>query len=334
MINSTEGAKNLVNKLLVFSRGSKQSDETISVHKAVTDFIDMCSSVVPSSIAIHTDLSTDDLSIEFDETSINQILMNLCINARDAIAESGEINIVTALQYVSDLECDSCRQMFEGYYVKLSVSDNGDGFSLESKRKIFDPFYSSKDVGKGTGMGLPVVHGLVHGANGHLCVNSEVGKGSCFELYFPVASKSANKIFVPEEDSHELVLSKIDIVIVDDVKDIAEFVKGALDSSGANITIYSSAEKFVSDFNDGLLAMDILITDITMPKYSGIQLARIIKNSIFDCEVIAMSGYSDKVNQSNYVDLGFSAYLSKPIDCNELEKAIMKLDCVNTDDAS
>lgn len=186
VLTSVKRATGLVEQMLSFVRG-KESMEKVAVQlpEKINEAIIMLRPVLTASISLSTHYADELPDIELDVVQFNQVLMNLCINARDAMDGCGEIEI-SVQPYSGEIECSSCHKRDEGQWLQLTVKDNGTGIDAAVIDHIFDPFYSTKEVGKGSGMGLSVVHGIVHDHGGHIQLESSIGKGSAFHIFFPL----------------------------------------------------------------------------------------------------------------------------------------------------
>ncbi|HEC19950.1 MAG TPA: hybrid sensor histidine kinase/response regulator [Gammaproteobacteria bacterium] len=179
-------ARDLVVSLRSFSNGGSESRKVPLLGVMLDDIVRMLQPVMTASIRLKADFDKDVPLVLVSQDQMYQMMMSLCINAREAMDGVGEISL--CLRYVHDVHacCASCHEWLHDDYLELSVCDSGRGIDAETLQRVFDPFFSSKDVGRGTGLGLSVVHGILHGCGGHILVDSEVGKGSCFRLLFPV----------------------------------------------------------------------------------------------------------------------------------------------------
>jgi len=185
---SGERATDLIQNMLSYSRGiSAVKKQSLYLPGMTKDVLKMLSSVIPSSVEIKTDFENKSPDIACDSISIQQVIMNLCINARDAMNNKGQITLSIKNNEQASAVCCSCGEAFIGHYVTLAVSDNGSGISKENIEHLFEPFFSTKEVGKGSGMGLSVIHGILHEVGAHIVVKSEIGEGSSFIAYFPLA---------------------------------------------------------------------------------------------------------------------------------------------------
>lgn len=186
VISSSERAGELIAKMLAYSRGNSRVLKAQSLQPVVLDSLSMLKSILPSSIIFNTVLEEHLPDVLADAVQLHQVIINLCVNARDAMHGRGQIDVHLAYVQQISAVCHSCLASFDGSFVELSISDTGDGINADVLGRIFDPFFTTKEVGKGTGMGLSMVHGIVHDHNGHIIVESRAGKGTVFRLFFPV----------------------------------------------------------------------------------------------------------------------------------------------------
>jgi len=179
-------ATELVKKMLAYSHGAKNFPaQTLNLHTLIGDVLKELNSIIPSTVIIHTDIQDEVIKLPINATSLQEIIMNLCLNANDAIDDEGEITIGVSIQENTNGTCSSCYEDYSGDYVDLFVSDSGSGIESEIVSQIFDPYFTSKEFGESLGLGLSIVHGVVHSCGGHIMVETESGKGSTFHLLFP-----------------------------------------------------------------------------------------------------------------------------------------------------
>jgi len=183
-------ARNVVRQLLDFSRNSKGETDAVDLKQEIEDSILMVRSTMPSTVEIHSHWPEAPCMSVMDPNQLQRVLLNLCINARDAMSGTGQMTITLASNTIEQQVCASCQQEFSGNHNRLTVSDTGSGFQDHLKNKLFEPFFTTKPFGEGTGMGLSVVHGIVHECGGHISISSEAGTGTEVSLYFPNASSS------------------------------------------------------------------------------------------------------------------------------------------------
>ncbi|KAA3629114.1 MAG: response regulator [Proteobacteria bacterium] len=313
-----ERAREIVSQMLAFSRGEHSDDEVIDVKARVLEEIGMIRSSLPASILIDIDLEDPIPAIELQTAQLNQVLMNLCINARDAMNGKGKIGI--QLRYLRDVsaECMSTRQQFRGEYVELAVSDTGTGLPPEHTDRIFDPFFTTKPAGKGSGLGLAVVDGIVRGHGGHIVVESEPGEGTRFRLFFPIASNPV----VDKGGEEQTTGDPVDgggrrLLIVDDEETLAGYIAEYLESYNFRTETYASSDNALDAFSSDPGRFDLLITDQTMPGLSGLELAQRIRTIRPGFPIILCTGFSELVNAeiAKKQDIGF---LVKPVDPDKL----------------
>jgi CheY-like chemotaxis protein len=265
--------------------------------------------------------------VRIDATDLHQLLFNLILNARDAIDGHGEIGITLLAPRGVAGNCAACHRELDGEYVELAVSDSGCGINDESLSRIFEPFYSTKDVGKGTGMGLSVLHGIVHRVGGHVLVNSMPGVGTVMRVLlrageapprtFPQAPAPA-----PAQAAPRCGDAPLRVLVVDDEPSIVRFLCEWLEVEG-----------FVSEaFTDPLAArnwaarddaaFDVLITDQTMPGMTGLELAAVLRERRPRLPVIVCTGLADRVSASQAAELGMVQMFLKPVPMPELLKSL------------
>ena len=332
-----ERARDLVQQLLAFSRGDVGGLQILEPEPLAREAIKMLTSVIPSSINLNLKIRSNNVKyfIEVDPVQFSQSLMNLVINAKDAIVdESGQINI--SLEYFPHAKgvCDSCHSSFSGKFIKITVSDSGVGIEKEILSRIFDPFFTTKEVGKGSGMGLSMIHGIVHGSDGHITVKSKVKGahvGTTIELYFPLVTVSnEDKKQIKEIPARYAIDSNSDnkdktILLIDDETLITQYLTVVLKNNGYKVTTYNNPVEGLEYFRNNSDKVDIVISDQTMPELTGIELAKNILQSEYDMPFILCSGYSDFSNESSDTDVGVDVFLNKPFDEKVLLKHISQL---------
>lgn len=198
--NAIKRATTLVSQLLTFSRGAKTEPSILPVEPLIKETLKLLQPTVPSSITLKTQFEHELPPIYANATQVQQMLVNLCINARDAIKEKGEIKFTTTLIRADQMSCSSCHQSITGKFIALAVVDNGHGIAEQNAGYIFDPFFTTKEIGKGSGMGLSVIHGIMHNYDGHILVDSSP-KGSCFKLLFPISEQAQQHAELPAKDN-------------------------------------------------------------------------------------------------------------------------------------
>lgn len=320
-------ARELVAQLLSFSRGSKSTPVSLGVNPVIRESLSILQSTLPSSIKLDVDIdATENINVMLDQTQLGQIILNLCINARDAMEGNGRLSISTAVDTTSKTECSSCHNNIHGHHLKIMVSDTGQGIEPVLASRLFEPFFTTKPAGKGSGMGLSMVHGITHEYNGHITLDSEPGKGTTFTLYFPVSEEVELEIpSAMDTNIVELRASPAHILVVDDEESVAYFIEDFLESRGFTSTTEVDSLRALEAFRGDPEAFDAVITDQTMPGMTGIELLKEIKAIRPDIPVIICSGYTDAVDHDSAISAGASDFLAKPLDSGRLVSRIAEL---------
>jgi len=326
IMSSGQRAANLISQMLEFSRGGTAEMLSQDLVPLVKNVIELLSSIIPSSINIQLHYDDNLPDVETNATQLNQMLMNLCINARDAFeGRSGEINIT--IKYKNELSglCSSCHNRFDENFIEISIEDNAGGIPAEIQNSIFNPFFTTKEVGKGSGMGLAMVHGIMHGHHGHVLLEVDEHRGSRFRLLFPVGEQRMQTAALNDSVSNVSLSRAIRVLIVDDEPALAELISEQLEYEGCQVTTCTEAAEAAQLIDNRLDQFDIMITDQTMPEMSGIELATraLAINSQFP--VIICTGYSAQLNQQSVNDNGIRRLLDKPVSKDELMSAINEL---------
>lgn len=325
VVIASNRAKELIAKMLTFSRIDHAHSHAIKLSPLIDENIKLMQSMLPSTIkleVIKEDFVTD---IIMDPVQLQQVIMNLMINAKDAMDGVGTIKVSLSTFHSSDQECSSCHKKITGEWVEITILDNGKGMSDEVIERIFEPFFTTKGLGEGTGMGLSVIHGIVKGYNGHIIVESTLGKGSNFHLLFPKAV-TENKIIDDEalSEPENIRGNGQRILIIDDQESLADIQYDLLTSYGYECTKkYNSAEAlelYLSDTN----AFDLIITDQTMPNLTGLELIDIIRNKELAIPIIMSTGYSEKIKDGN-LEIKDVMLLKKPVEAKKLLKHIARI---------
>lgn len=319
-----ERARDLIAQMMAFSRGSADTElQSLYLPPVIKEVIQMLRPVLPSSIDIESNINSDVPEVMVDPVQINQIVMNLCVNARDAMQENGLIKLSLERSMLTGHVCTSCHEQIEGDYVEINVNDNGTGIDGETLNNMFDPFFTTKEVGKGTGMGLSVVHGILHDYSGHIIVNSILGEGTTFRLLIPVMEINKTKTKTVDRNAvNEVIGNGQQILIVDDDESVGYFLEQLLLSKGFQVTNFKNSESALNYFSEHKDNIDLVITDQTMPKITGVELAQAMLKLRQDLPVILCSGYSSLVNKENFKTFGIGAYFSKPIRIQEFLQTI------------
>ena len=315
-------AKDMIRQLLAFSRKSDEESTPIDMAAIIKESMQMLRSAIPTSVEFKQHISDDPCSVMGDATQINQIVMNLVINAADAMSEEGGILDVTLENILQEEKtCFDC-VLAPGPYVRLRMKDTGEGIEPKIMDRIFEPYYTTKEVGKGTGMGLSVIHGIVKRHGGGIWVKSTLGKGTVFEIYFPALEETAEEEKEPEG---EIKGGSERILFVDDEESLANLNRRRLERLGYDVKSTTKPLEALEWFNADPDQFDVIITDMTMPRMTGDRLAAEVLKIRPHMPVIICTGYSERMSAKKAAALGVSKYIEKPIDLRNLASAIREV---------
>ena len=316
-------AKDLVSHILTFSRQSETVRKPVRINRIVIEALKLIRASLPSTIEIRQDIEKENTLVNTDPTEIHQIIMNFCTNSLHAMEGKGGVLSVS----LRPIEIDEISAMFikdivPGPYLKLTVSDTGCGIDKDSMERIFDPYFTTKKKDEGTGLGLSVVHGIVKAHKGFINVQSEVGKGSIFEVFFP-RIKAEDRIVeirkTPIQKGTETIL------FVDDEQSLVDMEKVLLQRLGYHVVSESSSTKALQIFLNAPHSFDLVITDMTMPKMTGDELARKILGIRPEIPIIICTGYSQQISPDKAREIGIRELLYKPIEIRELASSIRRV---------
>jgi PAS domain S-box-containing protein len=320
--------RDLVRQLVTFSRGESTA-EPVSMDPLplLQETIKMLRSTMPAGIRIESEFPSGLPNIVIDPVHLSQALMNLCINARDALGDKGLIRITLALREELQAVCAACGSSLLGDWVELSVIDDGPGIALEEREKLFDVFYSNKPDAKSSGMGLSVIHSIMCHYAGHILLDSEIGKGSAFRLLFPpvaepepASAPQASHALLP--DGAAAPIANHRVMVVDDEVGIVLFLEDFLTMQGLQVNAFTNSPQALQAFQQAPDRFDLLITDQSMPDLSGLELVEQVKALRADLPVILCSGYSERISAHNAGQYHIDHYLDKPVNADELLSAV------------
>jgi len=319
---SAKRASDLVKQMMVFSRKDTGQSEVLNFEKVTCESIKMMRSVMPSSIKINVDVENNLPDIQMDSVQLQQIMMNIFLNAKDAMEGQGTLNIKLGWHRGLDVECIACHKNISGDWLELSVSDTGHGMDEEVLSRIFEPFYTTKEVGKGTGLGLSMMHTLVENHNGHVLIKTEIGKGTTFQLLFPPYITSKEDIQIAHD---EIELSSDykgkgqgeKILVVDDESSLLSYLQSMLEENGYQCVAQKNSEKALQIFKENPDLFSLILTDQTMPVMTGDALISEVRKLRSDIPAILMTGYSDSIDREKANDLGV-IYIDKPFNSHTL----------------
>jgi PAS domain S-box-containing protein len=329
---AVQRARDLIQQMLTFSRGQRGEPKALSLTPLLKETVKLFESTLPSSIEMQTDFACTP-AVMVDPVHVEQVAMNLIINARDAMQGSGRLTLNLRQIHCKDCICTSCRQPVSGDYVELSVADSGPGIPQEIIDRIFEPFFSTKDVGKGSGMGLATVHGIVHECKGHIVVDTEADRGSTFKVLFPPITEPLD-VFAqsPELTADETASAHVlqgRVLLVDDDFTVSEFMQDMLSNWGLEVTSFNNGIDGLKCFSEDPEQFDLVILDQTMPKITGLQVAEQLLKLRPQMPVILYTGFSEQVSEDTVIAMGIRALVKKPIDVEVFFSLLMQLLAVN-----
>ncbi len=313
---SGERARDLVQQMLTFSRGQKGEPRPVRLPRVVEEGMYLLEATMPATLELKTAFESDLPPVELDPVHAEQVLVNLCINARDAMRGAGSLEVRVRHATHDDQRCSSCHQSFGGEFVALSVRDDGPGLDALLIERIFEPFFSTKEAGKGSGMGLSSVHGIVHEYGGHIVVDSTPGQGATFHVLFPARRRDAADEAAVRGGRNETAGGRLQgrVLVVDDNLVVAEFLDELLSGWGLHVVPFANGNAALQNFRTAPHDYDLVITDQTMPHITGLELAREMLALRADLPVVLFTGYSETVNEHIAREAGIRALLGKPLD--------------------
>jgi PAS domain S-box-containing protein len=321
---SAEKARDLIQQMLTFSRGSRGKPQVVALDLLLGNFIRLVESTLPATVELEVKLDHDLPQVLADPVQLEQVLMNLCINARDAMGSVGQLRVSLCQQELEGT-CASCQQRIKGPYVALTVSDSGPGIDPALRAQIFEPFFSTKASGQGSGMGLSMVHGIVHEYGGHIHLDSAPGQGATFRVLMPAhgPAVAADTTSAPTAE-RPLLRSALSgrVAVVDDDATVAEFMGELLEGWGLETSIFCDAEQASQLLCADPYAWDFAILDQSMPRLSGLQLARRLLASRADLPIVLYTGFSDSLLESEVQQQGVKALLTKPLNQQRLHQLL------------
>ncbi len=321
---SATRASELTRQLLGFARRGKFAVEKIDCNDVIRETVKLLERSFDKRIQIRTDLSSNPAIIDADSGQVEQTLLNLCVNARDAMPDGGSITIRTQIVDVNDDYVRTHLGSQERKYVQISVEDSGVGMDEETQKHIFEPFFTTKEKGKGTGLGLSMVYGIVRNHEGFINIYSEIGHGSVFHLYFPyntgdVQQKSVENQTTDFKEGNEVIL------LVDDEEVIRDLTREVLESQGYQVLVAKDGDDAIKIFNDCHDRIDAVVLDMVMPQKGGLETYRVLKKIKPNVKVLLSSGYSQEGNAQDILDEGVLDFVQKPYNINQFSKTVRRI---------
>ncbi len=316
VMNAGFRARDLVKQILAFSRRTDIEKGPIAIRSLIKESVKFLKSSLPSTIEIRYDMGGSDATVMADPTQLHQILMNLCTNAAHAMKdEGGVLDLRLEEVEIGGLESLQHKKLKSGKYFRLTVSDTGHGIREEFIEKVFDPFFTTKPRGEGTGLGLSVVHGIVTDMGGAVSVESTPGQGAVFTVLLPFNEAAA----LEQVSAHPAPpKGKGGVLLVDDEKAILESGRGVLEHLGYEVTTANGSLEALDIFRAKPDAFDLVLTDMTMPKMTGLELAKQLLSTRPDIPIVLCTGFSEGLTPDSIRDIGIRDMIMKPMIGDEL----------------
>jgi CheY-like chemotaxis protein len=316
-----ERAAALTRQLLAFSRKQILQPKVLDLNQVVFEMNKMLQPLIGEDVDLFTRLTPDLGKVKADPGQIEQVLMNLTVNARDAMLKGGRLTIETANVYLDEGYVRHHAAVVAGWYVMLAVSDNGCGMDDVTQERIFEPFFTTKEVGKGTGLGLSTVYGIVKQSGGHIWVYSEVGRGTTFKVYLPCVDKSTEEPELSTDETKVLVGTET-VLLVEDEEMVRDMAKEILQESGYQVLEAKHGHEalLVAEHHHG--PIHLMLSDVVMPQMSGRELAEQLTPLRGEMKVLYMSGYTDDaIVHHGVLDEGM-AFIGKPFTPGALARKV------------
>ena len=315
--------KDLVQQVLTFSREVDFENKPIQLQPIVTEALNLIKASFPPGVEINQQFDQKIGTVLADPTHIHQIMMNLCTNANHAMMKTGGIlNVKLDAVKIDQKTADKIPNLKKGEYIRLTISDTGHGMDLKTKERIFEPFFTRKEVGSGSGLGLSVVHGIINNYGGAIVVDSTPGKGTTFMIYLPKYGEDA----LESDKSNKKPLKGDEyILFVDDEPEITFMGKKMLENLGYKVTISTNSVSALEEFKKDPDRYSLLVTDQSMPNISGTDLAIMMKEIRPELRVIIITGYADNLSDESLAKSGISEVILKPMILDDFSKIIRRV---------
>ncbi len=317
-------AANLTRQLLTFSRQQVMQQQDLDLNEVVDNIAKMVRRLLEENVEIQLGYVSQALPIHADAGMLEQVILNLCINARDAMPHGGRLVLQTSAMEFDETMGIQGGEVRAGLFARLAVTDTGSGIAPENLRHVFEPFFTTKEVGKGTGLGLASVYGIVEQHHGWVTVDSEVGRGSTFCFYLPVVTAVAAKN-IPAVPVAEVPGGSETILLVEDDMAVQMVAHASLTRLGYRVLLANTGHEAIRIWNEKKSEIQLVLTDMVMPEgMSGMELGRHFKAERPDLKLLIMSGYDADVAGTNFPQAGPGAFLGKPFELSVLAEAVRR----------
>lgn len=317
---ASKRARDIIQQLLTFGRKVEIRKQPIDVGPVISETLTFLRSTLPSNISIRLNIDITDEMILADPTQIHQVIMNLCVNAAQAVQnQEGIIAVTVTSRNVDFKKFEVCRYLPECRYIKIDITDNGPGIPPEISDRIFDPYFTTRGNLNGSGMGLAVVHGIVKNHDGCIAMSSKPDQGTTFTIYLPVVNSRPESV---ANSTNTCSIGTESILFIDDEEDITVIGKLMLEERGFRVKTEVNPLDALNTFKKDPQGYDCIFTDMTMPKMTGDTLFKEIRKIRSDIPVVLCTGHSDYINEEEALAEGISAFIHKPINGNEISNII------------
>ncbi len=322
-IRACQRGKDLVTRILTFSRQDEQRKNAVDLSQVVAETLKMVRALIPVSIEIRSQIEPEVGTVEADPTQIHQVLLNLCTNAAHAIGQArGQITVGLDCQVLGETAARIHPELRPGTYACLTVADSGEGIPNELLNKIFEPYFTTKDSGQGTGIGLATTHGIVRSHDGVITADSQLGEGSVFKVYLP---RAQGQVTCEPEARSEKPMGSERILFVDDEEALQDIGRRMLLHLGYQVEVTGDSLEALTLFTRSPQAFDLVITDMTMPNMTGEELAQRLLAIRPDLPIILCTGYSEKITPEKAHRLGIRDFILKPLSIEKLAAKVRAL---------
>ncbi len=320
--NAAERARDLISQMMIFSRSEPSKNISVQIQPVIKEVLQLVRSMIPSSITISHCFEEDLSNIKINPIGLHQIILNLLINAKDAISSQvGNITVNVYRHQQKSNRCLSCHDYFEGDFICLEITDSGSGIPSELLERIFEPFFTTKEIGRGTGMGLSVVHGITHEVNAHICGSSAPDLGTSIRIYFPpIDGDSTNEVQgqLLKSEANVPIGNGENIMVVDDDIPLGLLFEEILIAYGYQVNRFDNSQIAFEAFVNEPDKFSLILSDQTMPFMTGDELSRKILSKRKNIPIIICTGYSEILNNDEAKKIGIKAILDKPVDMYKL----------------
>ncbi|TET86437.1 MAG: PAS domain S-box protein [Desulfobacteraceae bacterium] len=324
VLRASQRAKDLVKQILSFSRQNEEELKLVEVKVIIKEALKLLRASLPATIEIRQQIDPNAGIIEADPTQVHQLMMNLCTNSAAAMGEEGGLLEISLMKV--DIDTPSTTMILDiepGSYLRLSVHDTGHGMTPEVLERVFDPYFTTKEKGKGTGLGLAVVHGIVKRHRGGITLETTPGKGTAFHIYFPRVQQEIEAVETAEVRSlprgHECIL------LVDDEEDLIEIGAQMLSHLGYEVETRSDGAEALEAFRAQPERFDLVITDMTMPNLTGDRLAKELVKIRPDIPIILCTGFSESISEQKAKEIGIREFSMKPFVMRDLAETTRRV---------